>query len=241
MRALIGSKLRPGEDQNDGGDTLAILSYSLWQRRYHSDPNVVGNTVIMNGQPYAEIGVTEEGFKGIVSLSRADWVWVPMSMNQQLLTGLGREIFPLRRAVMVTTVGRLAPGVTLVQAQQALDPIAAQLEHDYPKDNGGRGVSVRPLEDGAIGINQRSQFVLSGGANLEPGRAHVSLTSARKGLGTSSRSGPGPTPAGTLRSPGPVAPGETSRPRLRSRGDSEDVADVRIGAVDRVEELTALD
>ncbi|HET9370295.1 MAG TPA: ABC transporter permease [Vicinamibacterales bacterium] len=162
VRAVVGRTLRAGEDQHDGGDTLAILSYSLWHRRYHGDPNVVGKTVLLNGQPFSVIGVTAPGFKGIFSLSRADWVWVPMSMNQQLLTGLGREIFPLRRAVMITTVGRLAPGVTLAQAQQSLDPIAAQLEHDYPKDNGGRGVAVRPLEEGAIGINQRSQFVLAG-------------------------------------------------------------------------------
>jgi putative ABC transport system permease protein len=162
VQPAIGRGFRDGEDRREGGDTLAVISHSLWTRRYLSDPGIAGRTIILNGQSYSVIGVAPEHFRGIFALSRADFVWVPMSMHQQVLTGLGKEIFPLRRAVMITPVARLSPGVSLAQAQQALEPIAAQLAHDYPRDNGNRGVAIRTVEEGAIGINQRAQFVLAG-------------------------------------------------------------------------------
>jgi predicted permease len=162
VKPAAGRFFVAGEDTHDGGDPLAVISHSLWMRRYNGDPGVTGRTLMLNGQAYSVIGVAPPGFKGIFALSRADFVWVPISMNQQMLTGLGKDIFPLRRAVMVTTVARLKTGINVAQAQQALAPIAAELAHDYPKDNGGRGVALRPIEEGALGINQRQQFVLAG-------------------------------------------------------------------------------
>jgi putative ABC transport system permease protein len=162
VRPVVGRGFREGEDRREGGDTLAVISHSLWMRRYQGDPGIAGRTIQLNGLAYSVIGVAPEDFRGIFALSRADFVWVPISMHQQLLAGLGREIFPLRRAVMVNPVARLKPGVTLAQAQQALDPIAADLARDYPRDNGGRGVTLSTVEEGAIGINQRAQFVLAG-------------------------------------------------------------------------------
>src|SRR5262249_26977568 len=62
----------------------------------------------------------------------------------------------------VNVFGRLKPGVTLAQAQASTDPIAARLARDFPRDNAGRGVRLGLIEEGALGGNQRRQFVLAG-------------------------------------------------------------------------------
>jgi len=162
VRAVIGRGFQKDEDRHEGGDQVAVISHSLWQRRYEGDPNIVGRTILVNGLAYAVIGVAPDGFKGIFALSRSDFVWVPISMHGQMLVGLGKEIFPLRRAVMVTSIARLLPGVTIAQAEQALEPIAADLARDYPKDNGGRGIAIRTVQEGSIDVNQRGQFELAG-------------------------------------------------------------------------------
>ena len=52
-----------------GADTVAVVSHSLWVREFGSDPNLVGQTLTLNGMPFTVIGVTPPGFKGTFSLA----------------------------------------------------------------------------------------------------------------------------------------------------------------------------
>ena len=150
-------------DKKIGGNPEVVLSYALWARRFGSDAKFIGQTISLNGTPYTVVGVTPPGFKGIVSLGRPDVLWIPNTMRDYVLTGQLKALENNRRFRWTSIVGRLKPQVTVTEAQAAMKTIAAGLEKEYPRDNKGRTVELYPLNQSALGINQRKQFSLAGG------------------------------------------------------------------------------
>lgn len=150
-------------DKKIGGNPEVVLSYSLWARRFGSDDKFIGQTITLNGTPYTVIGVAPPGFKGIVSLGRPDVLWIPITMRDYVLTGQLKALENNRRFRWTSIVGRLKPQVSVAQAQAAMKTIAAGLEKEYPRENKGRTVELYPLNQSALGINQRKQFSLAGG------------------------------------------------------------------------------
>src|SRR6266704_2345930 len=150
-------------DKKLGGNPEVVLSYSLWARRFGSDEKFIGQTITLNGTPYTVVGVALPGFKGIVSLGRPDLLWTPITMRDYVLSGQIKDIENHRRFRWLSIVGRLKPQVDVAQAQAAMKTIAAGLEKEYPRDNKGRTVELFPLNESALGINQRRQFSLAGG------------------------------------------------------------------------------
>jgi predicted permease len=150
-------------DKKIGGNPEVVLSYSLWVRRFGSDNKFIGQTITLNGTPYTVIGVAPPGFKGIVSLGRPDVLWIPITMRDYVLTGQLKDLENNRRFRWTSIVGRLKPQVSVAEAQAAMKTIAAGLEKEYPRENKGRTVELYPLNESALGINQRRQFSLAGG------------------------------------------------------------------------------
>src|SRR6266699_1332315 len=150
-------------DKKLGGNPEVVLSYSLWARRFGSDEKFIGQTITLNGTPYTVVGVAPPGFKGIVSLGRPDLLWTPITMRDYVLSGQIKDIENHRRFRWLSIVGRLKPQVSIAEAQAAMKTIAAGLEKEYPRDNKGRTVELFPLNESALGINQRRQFSLAGG------------------------------------------------------------------------------
>jgi predicted permease len=150
-------------DKKLGANPEAVLSYSLWARRFGSDDKFIGQTITLNGTPYTVVGVAPQGFKGIVSLGRPDLLWIPITMRDYVLTGQLKTLENNRRFRWLSIVGRLKPQVDVAQAQAAMKTIAAGLEKEYPRDNKGRTIELFPLNQSALGINQRRQFSLAGG------------------------------------------------------------------------------
>ena len=109
------------------------------------------------------IGIAPPNFKGIVSLAPPDVLWVPLSMRDYVLSGQLKEYENHRRMRWISIVGRLKPGVTVEQSRAAMKTIASALEKEYPRDNPGRTCELYPLNQSALGINQRRQFSLAGG------------------------------------------------------------------------------
>ncbi len=99
------------EDTKPNSNTVAVISYALWTNKFGSDPSVVGRTMILNATPYNIIGIAPRGFKGTVSLGSAEQVWIPTSMEAQVLAGFFVENFHDRRLLSMTTFGRLKPGI----------------------------------------------------------------------------------------------------------------------------------
>jgi predicted permease len=149
-------------DKKLGGNPEVVLSYSLWARRFGSDEKFIGQTISLNGTPYTVVGIAPPGFKGIVSLGRPDLLWIPISMRDSVLTGQLKALENNRRMRWLSIVGRLKPQVDVAQAQVAMKTIAARLEKEYPRENKGRTVELFPLNQSALGINNRRQFSLAG-------------------------------------------------------------------------------
>src|SRR5207342_103748 len=92
-----------------------------------------------------------------------DVLWIPFSMRDYVLTGQLKALENHRRMRWISVVGRLKPNVTVDQARASMKTIASALEKEYPRDNPGRTCEVYPLNQSALGINQRAQFSLAGG------------------------------------------------------------------------------
>jgi predicted permease len=150
-------------DKKIGGNPEVVLSYSLWARRFGSDEKYIGQTITLNGTPYTVVGIAPPSFKGIVSLGRPDLLWVPITMRDYVLTGQLKDWENNRRFRWTSIVGRLRPQVGIAEARSAMKTIAARLEKEYPRENKGRTAELFPLNESALGINQRRQFSLAGG------------------------------------------------------------------------------
>jgi putative ABC transport system permease protein len=163
VKAYRGRTFFPDEGKKIGADPVVVLSYALWAKQFGSDPNVVGQTISLNATSFTIIGVSPPNFKGIVSLAQPDVLWVPLSMRDYVLTGQLKELENHRRMRWINIVGRLKPNVTVDQARPAMKTIASALEKEYPRDNPGRTCELYPLNQSALGINQRAKFSLAGG------------------------------------------------------------------------------
>jgi predicted permease len=163
VKAYRGRFFYPDEGKKIGADPLVVLSYALWARRFGSDPGVISRTISLNATSYTVIGVAPPNFKGIVSLAPPNVLWIPLSMRDYVLTGQLKDLENHRRMRWISIVGRLKPNVSVDQARSGMKTIASALEKEYPRDNPGRTCELYPLNQSALGINQRAQFSLAGG------------------------------------------------------------------------------
>jgi predicted permease len=143
VTAPLGRTFLP-EDDRPGGAPVAMISYSLWQRRFGASPTAIGASLIFEGKPYLVVGVVPAGFR--LSTDEVD-LFTPLGQN----TDPGMQNREAHRGIQV--VGRLQPGGTVAQAQAELTLIGRHLADQYPKSNAGRDFLVEPLrpEVGDVG------------------------------------------------------------------------------------------
>jgi predicted permease len=151
VRVALGRTFRKEEDAELGAGPVIVISHGLWQRKFSADPNVVGKTVLLDGQGFTIIGVAPRGFNGTFVLGANTDMWALFSMHDQLLSGFFKENWNDRRFLSLTLIGRLRPGVTQQQATAELHTIGSQLEHDFPVPNKGRSFEATPLLNNLIG------------------------------------------------------------------------------------------
>jgi len=141
LRPRLGRLFRVGEDA-PGAEPVVVLSNQFWQRRFAGDPAIIGSALTLDGKRVSVIGVLEPAIE-IGNLSEID-VWVPLVPDP---AESGRD----RRELEM--VGRLAPGVTVAQADAELRALAAALERDHPVTNRGWGARVAPTREAITGRN----------------------------------------------------------------------------------------
>lgn len=122
-RLFLGRAFLPQEDQ-PGAPRVAVLSYGLWQRRFGSDPGLVGKTVTLDGNEYVVTGILPAGF--LFAGARVD-AYAPLAASAS------RDA---RVQVSVGAFARLRRDATLQQAQSELDTICRRLEAAYPVAKG---------------------------------------------------------------------------------------------------------
>jgi putative ABC transport system permease protein len=163
LTPVIGRFFLPEEDSKLSGNSVAVLSNSLWVNKFGSDPNIVGKVITLNATSYTIIGVGPRGFKGTFIFGNAEEVFLPVSMYPQLLAGFFKDNFNDRRFLTTAVIGRLKDGVSIGSAEASLKTIALQLQKAFPKDNASRSIALTPLADAAVGVNNRGQIALAGG------------------------------------------------------------------------------
>ena len=147
-------------DETDGSRPV-LLGFGYWQRRFGSDPDVVGTTLLVNGRESVIAGVLPRGFELELPFSfnvtGTQDLWVPQPSPAELREGRGRWL---------QVIGRLAPGVTTGDAQAEMSLIASRLAEEDPDYMEGWTVNVVPLHAQLVGDVRTPLFVLLGAVGL---------------------------------------------------------------------------
>jgi len=151
-QAFMGHTFLPKDDQ-PGNNTVVVLSYGLWQRRFGSDKNIVGQTIQLDSKPYTVIGVLPADFEfSIPTYFAPAQLFVPIVLrrdNEQ------------RSNAYMRVIARLKPGATAEQAQAELGSIAQRIATQYP-EVGGLGIKVISLREQIVGNIRHILLLLMG-------------------------------------------------------------------------------
>jgi putative ABC transport system permease protein len=149
VRPLLGRLYGPEEDRV-GAPRTVLLSFGLWQRRFGGDPQIVGKPIELSGDSYTVVGVLP---KDLRFLSGGD-VWLPLGLfaDRYNERGINPGIY---------VFGRLAPGVTAKQANDALNETMRRIAESYPEMR-GEGVRVRLFSEHTVEDSRPALLVLWG-------------------------------------------------------------------------------
>ncbi len=127
---ILGRVFQP-EDDLPGRGMTAVLSHGFWQRRFGSDPGVIGKSLNLSGNNVEIIGVLPVGFEltrqvmpTVNAIERAD-IFLPLPLSEAARANRANEDFNI--------LARLKPGISLTEAQADMDLIAARMRQQYPQ------------------------------------------------------------------------------------------------------------
>ena len=132
---LQGRPISDEDDRTVGRDRVAVLSSSLWRRRFNSDPNILNREVALNGQRYTVVGIAPAGFYG-VDRGMAPEFWVPLSMAEEIMPDLFSDggSRNKRDDQWVMLDARLKPGISRANALVLVNVVKKRLDDTYHKD-----------------------------------------------------------------------------------------------------------
>jgi predicted permease len=122
---VMGVRLSAGRWFTNDHEPVAVISDSVWQRKFQRWPDVIGRTIRSESQSYTIVGVTSPEFGGVFAPLRTD-LWVPVQTRPRLAARLNED----RAFNMLMVFGRLRPGAAADQASAELNAIDAQLRAD---------------------------------------------------------------------------------------------------------------
>jgi predicted permease len=145
------------DEDRPGGEHVALVSHRIWQERFNRSESMLGQALTLNGAPYTIIGVLPEGASAFPLDDFQIWVprpaEVPYLAPSQLNGG----------GYFFQAIARLAPGVSAMQAQEAMDVIAAGYRTANPTNvDAPSRIEVVPLLDDAVGEQRQSYVMLFG-------------------------------------------------------------------------------
>ena len=155
LQPTIGRNFSPDDDRR-GGARVVLISQQMWQQRFNRDASVLGQALTLDDAPYAIIGVLPEAATAFPFEHRQVWVPRPAEgpVAPSQLEG-GSYFF--------TAIARLAPGVSLEHAREAMNVIAAGYRAAYPgKLDAPSTIELVTLLDDAVGAQRQSYLLLFG-------------------------------------------------------------------------------
>ena len=120
LRPALGRLLGPADDENVGQHFVAVLDHEYWETYLGADPDVLGQTLVVNGQPMTVVGVAPAGFDGTTIGNDPD-VYIPMTMRPVVYPVWSG--FESRRGYWVYIFGRLEPGVSMAEADARINAV----------------------------------------------------------------------------------------------------------------------
>src|SRR6267142_2117878 len=151
INPIRGRVFLSGEDEK-GMDLVVVISENLWQRRFNSDPNIVGRSLNLDDKTFTVVGVISRGVQAPLMSDEIE-LWAPVSHG---------FAFDNRYGHYLNVLARLKSGTTPQQAQADMNTVASRLEQQYPESNKGRGVRVVPLNEQIVGNFRTSLLVMLG-------------------------------------------------------------------------------
>lgn len=153
LEPAVGRGFLPEEDRVPGAHPVVVISHGLWKRAFGADPDAVGSTLRLNGRPYTVVGVAPPDMHTFIPGIATD-VWAPLMMVNQLNPFAG-DMLEARGNHNLFAKGRLRPGISPAQAQDALDRVTARTRerHERYADDWGllavptAEVGIHPLLD----------------------------------------------------------------------------------------------
>jgi putative ABC transport system permease protein len=130
----IAGRVFTADEGRHGHAQVVLISERLWRTHLHADPEIVGQSLRINGLPYTVVGVMPKTFDPI--LTNSD-LWIPEAFTLQQLADHDDHY--------LNVMGRLKRGVSVAQAQSEANVIAQRLQQQYPIDDKDRGLRVLPL------------------------------------------------------------------------------------------------
>jgi putative ABC transport system permease protein len=145
----IKGRTLTADDNQKGRDSVVVLSYGLWQRRFGGDQNVIGRKVTIANESTTIVGVMPAGFDFPAQAE----LWVPYPIDPAAERRDNR---------FVNVIARLKSGVPIAQAQATMDTINQRLAQSYVETNTGWSVRVINLQERLVGAMRKSLLVLLG-------------------------------------------------------------------------------
>ena len=130
------------DEDKPGANPVVVLSHGLWQRRFGGDPNILDQTLTLDGRSFTVIGIMPSDF---TFPFRATELWTCVG---QVSKGPGWENRGNHPGL--TGIARLKPGVTLAQAREDMEIVAVNLERQYPDANTGNRVTIISALENAV-------------------------------------------------------------------------------------------
>jgi len=146
-----GRTFSPAEDL-PGGQKVAVLSHGLWARRFGSDPNIIGKTILLSGDPHEVIGIISPDFD-LAEVGEPPELWVPFQLDPNTVD----------QGHFFTAAARLKSGVSLEQGQARLKLSGAEFTTKFPNGLGdGGGFSLERMQTIFVRGARPTLLILSG-------------------------------------------------------------------------------
>jgi putative ABC transport system permease protein len=149
MKPIMGRNFLPEENQ-PGKGAVAVITYSLWQRRFGGDPNILNKTITINSITRTVVGVMPERF----NFPKGAEVYAPLPMTPEVMKSRGDHSYYV--------LGRLKPGASIPGAQAELDNITARLEQQFPETNKGWGATIFPIVADTVRTYDTALWIMMG-------------------------------------------------------------------------------
>ena len=160
VEPAAGRTFTEEEDQPDR-NRVVVVSHSLWQSRWAGDPDIIGKTLMLDGNSYTIIAVMPKGFNypkatdlpAYFQLPPQTELWTPIALTSRQISSRGNHNYGV--------LARLKPGIAIERAQSEMTSIGQNIEQQYPQ-LAGWGVKVVSLEEQSIGDIRLILWVLLG-------------------------------------------------------------------------------